>query len=755
MSELITSESKVDNNSYDETKCPLCKNQYDEETRIPRILLNCGHSICSLCISKFNETQTSLKCPEDNTEYQNISLSSFPINKALIRLLHKISESKKNNEENSLIKIALIKTPKTSPNKSINTARESRINLENLKLINNQNCEKCLDHPSRNLEMICLEEQCKICTNCAIFGKHKNHNVINIDEFVKDIETKAEKLIELFENISDGEIKKEIEIINEKSKNNLLNLLEIINDKYNYMTNIIKDFTQNLIEKVKKDENILIGEIKTQFDKLKERINYYLEFPEKINSNVSEWKNKVQDNMSLLNEVKDLSNECLKFVDCYGDNLYNKLIKSGNNIVYDIQKIVSFPTDELQEEIKNLNLTIEKQILSQEFFHINKKLDFGDLCQKYEKEKSSTVKKDEIILENDFEKITAFNEDEKNEKNKNKDKEKNKYKEKNNSLTDDSDNGNRMPHLDKSVGDSFLKKEMEIENIQFPDDSFLFTDLDLIGLNFDSKNKNNNLNGHNKNVQKIININTLDINNINNRGSDINAISNNHNNIKVKKCKFGHVKNTKSTDFVSFRNNITYDRDSLDISIKKTPEKTKRTIKKTKSHINLNKTPTVNKIKIKNKLGSNKAYNTNNNVLKTNRSLSPLTSNKRMFLKNKTKKIEKINLSRNNLNDEAIMSLVQQIKNNKEKLKEIKLIKCEINNEGAILLLKAMENCGKLNFINFANNSLNDKIMDNIINLLKKNGSITSCYFTNNNFTSGTKEIIKSYSRNGKVKIFI
>ena len=299
MSDLLVSENKEDNNSYDETKCPLCNNQYDEETRIPRILLNCGHSICSLCISKFNETQTPLKCPEDNTEYQNISLTSFPINKALMRLLHKISESKKNNEENSLIKIPIIKTPKTSPDKGINTARASRINLENLKLISNQKCEKCLEHPSRNLEMICLEELCKICTNCAIFGKHKNHNVINIDEFVKDIEIKAEKLIELFENISDGEIKQEIDIINEKSKNNLSNLLEVINEKYNYMTNIIKDFTQNLFEKVKKDENILIGEITTQFDKLRERINYYLEFPVKINTNVLEWKNKVQNNMGL------------------------------------------------------------------------------------------------------------------------------------------------------------------------------------------------------------------------------------------------------------------------------------------------------------------------------------------------------------------------------------------------------------------------------------------------------------------------
>ena len=68
--------------NYDETKCPLCNQQYNEETLIPRILLNCGHTICSQCISSSENSKTSLKCPEDNTEYQNISLTSFPINKA-------------------------------------------------------------------------------------------------------------------------------------------------------------------------------------------------------------------------------------------------------------------------------------------------------------------------------------------------------------------------------------------------------------------------------------------------------------------------------------------------------------------------------------------------------------------------------------------------------------------------------------------------------------------------------------------------
>ena len=730
MSDL--SENKEITN-YDETKCPLCNQQYNEEILIPRILLNCGHTVCSQCISSCENSKTSLKCPEDNTEYQNISLTSFPINKALLRLLHKLSESKKENKDNSLIKTL---SSKASENKSISTARESRINLENLKSTNSKTIEKCSEHPSRNLEMICLEELCKICTNCAIFGKHKNHNVINIDEFVKDIEIKADKLIELFENVTNGEIKKDIDIIKDKSITNLNNLLNIINEKYNWMANVIHEFTVNLIEKVKKDENILIGEISNQFDKLKGRIKYYLELPDKINQNVSEWKNKVQDNMGLLNEVKNLTNECLKFVDCYGDNLYNKLIKSGSNIIFDIQKIVSFPIDEIGEEIKNLNLTIEKQILTQEFFHINKKLNFGDLLQKYEKELNSTRKKENII-DNEYHKITVFSEN--NRIINNNDKGYNKGKDKANSLTDDSDNGLVVP-LEKSVSESFLQKEMEIENIEFGDDSFLFTDLDLIGLNFDSKLKNNNLNGNNKKIQKPRNINNLDLNN-------------NINNIKVNKGKMGHVKNTKSTDLLLFRNNISYDRDSVDISNKKTPEKKKKTIKITKGQTNLNKTPSISKRKIKNKLGSNKTYNINDT--KSTRSLSPFNAKKQSFIKSKLKKIDKINLSRNDLNEEDIQSLIHQIKHNKDRLKEIKLIKCGLNNEGAISLLKAMENCVKLNFVNLANNSLNDKIVNNIINFLKKNNSISSCYFSNNNFTTGSKEIIKSYNRNGKIKIFI
>ena len=752
------------NNNYDETKCPLCKILYNEDNRIPRILLKCGHTICSSCILNSINSSAILKCPEDSTEYENISsLESFPINKALIKLLHKISDNKKQKENPKNSNINIINnfpspSPSGSPSRGLNTARTSRQSLENLKLTSLSGSKKnvkCNEHPNRKLEMICLEEICKFCTNCAFFGRHKNHNVLNIDEFIKDIECKAQKLIELFENINDGSIKKDLDLINEKSKDKLTNLLELIKEKYNNMENVIREFTQNLIEKVKKDENILLGEISSQFDKLKRRISYYLELPNKINDNIKDWKEKVQDKMNILNDVKDISDECLKFVDCYGDNLFNKLIKGGNGIVSDVQKIISFPTDEIQEDIKNLNLTIEKQILNQEFFHINNKLDFGDLCQKYEipkREESSnksSISKDQKQIE--MKEVTQFEEKEISDKNKNNNdnnfinKRDNKISPDEinprqlNNITQDTENGNAHPG-DKSTDDKlnlFLQKEMEIENIQFGDDSFLFTDLDLINFDIEAKNKNKKIREEpatrKKDIKTINPLNLCD-NKLRQKSSDIN-------NLKTRKSLDNY-------NLISHRNNDTYDRDSFDMTVKKTPLKSKKAIKKTKSNIDFFRTPNTNKSKSKNKHKISKDK-------KLLRELSPFGYNKNTFLKTLFKNNDKINLSRNELEEEVVIGLAEQIKKNKDKVKEIKLIKCGIKDDGAVQLLKAMEGCQKLSSINMANNSLSDKIVNNIINLLSKNFSILSCYFTNNNFSVSSKQKIKSYNRNGKIKIFV
>jgi len=315
-----------------------------------------------------------------------------------------------------------------------------------------------------------------------------------------------------------------------------------------------------------------------------------------------------------------------------------------------------------------------------------------------------------------------------------------------NNITQDTDNINALQPSNKSSNNDLnllLQKEMEIENIQFDNDSILFTDLDLIGLDFEQNNKN-----------KIPKKDGIPPKN-NNKKNIVNPLNLCDNKLRQKSTDTNNIKPHKSVDnfnLMSQRINTTYDRDSINICLKKTPTKNKKIIKKTKSNIDFNKSPSINKSKSKSK---NKLSHKLSKDNKTIRNLSPFDFNKSLYIKNLFKKNDKINLSRNELSEDIVFNLAEQIKKNREKIKEIKLIKCGITDDGAVILLKALEECPKLNVINLANNSLSDKIVNNVVSLLNKNYCISSCYFTNNNFFVSSKEKIKSYNRNGKIKIFV
>lgn len=60
--------------------------------------------------------------------------------------------------------------------------------------------ELCVNH-KRPLEVVCVDDRVKICTNCALFGDHKNHDIRNEEEVLIELCTKAEILLESLEII--------------------------------------------------------------------------------------------------------------------------------------------------------------------------------------------------------------------------------------------------------------------------------------------------------------------------------------------------------------------------------------------------------------------------------------------------------------------------------------------------------------------------------------------------------------------------
>lgn len=80
-------------------KCPICYSFYSSQTIA--LVLNCGHSFCSLCVKKmFNEEEKFIKCAFDKKILGYQTIADIPINYSFMQLLQSISLLRINNNCN-------------------------------------------------------------------------------------------------------------------------------------------------------------------------------------------------------------------------------------------------------------------------------------------------------------------------------------------------------------------------------------------------------------------------------------------------------------------------------------------------------------------------------------------------------------------------------------------------------------------------------------------------------------------------------
>lgn len=60
--------------------------------------------------------------------------------------------------------------------------------------------ELCPQH-KRKLEIICIDDQARICSNCALFGNHRNHDIRMETDVLHEIQVRTECLIEMYDMI--------------------------------------------------------------------------------------------------------------------------------------------------------------------------------------------------------------------------------------------------------------------------------------------------------------------------------------------------------------------------------------------------------------------------------------------------------------------------------------------------------------------------------------------------------------------------
>ena len=117
-------------------KCKLCQKSFDNRDNKPLVLPKCGHTFCEECIYRRTD-RNKFTCTLDGSKYEAIdSFFDFPVNTVL---LSKLEKEDKNDPR------------------------------------------PCEVH-GKPLEYFCMTDSNDVCANCALFGEHKNHSLLQTKE---------------------------------------------------------------------------------------------------------------------------------------------------------------------------------------------------------------------------------------------------------------------------------------------------------------------------------------------------------------------------------------------------------------------------------------------------------------------------------------------------------------------------------------------------------------------------------------------
>lgn len=86
------------------------------------------------------------------------------------------------------------------------------------------------------MEIICIDDQMRICANCALFGVHKSHEIKMEQEVMQEIQVRTECMLEMYQLIEQNQEgmadPDQVEILCQKFAAKKLELNQLVKDKF-------------------------------------------------------------------------------------------------------------------------------------------------------------------------------------------------------------------------------------------------------------------------------------------------------------------------------------------------------------------------------------------------------------------------------------------------------------------------------------------------------------------------------------------
>lgn len=683
-------------------KCPICNEEYDSIIHVPKLLPTCNHTLCSQCINhKLSQNNNRLTCPIDLNLYENLYTSdSFQTNTTLLTLLTKT--------ERPFSSTTPIKKSYLRKSSSIRTSLKRQVSLN-----------RCSIH-SLPLDVICMEEKIKICSQCALSSSHSMHTLLTDDEFMNQIDN----LIDMFD-IVDSTMKSFTNKENVSAKD----VLNKFNNKINEMIHIVENTINDIINVINQQKESVVNFLSMRSNEIQNKYSK-IEFDIKeVLTRTNTWMDIVKTKLDKINEINDPSIECLKLIDKDNSKNQSTLLQTGKQLL-DRFKFISQTEQNINELKDYINNGITITPITS---FINYITDNDIINNEKEDTNISSSIKESLLFPIEIHKVA--------------------------------------PHVTLcsnffNISDNIsIINKLQLKHFKFQQGNSLKTLLNTILPNYNNYLNNNNNNNNNlfhkgNQLSGTIRCNNNSHHHNNNSKSfhlnDDNILlstnNNNNNNTntayQIKENLRKRYKTTRNPQSLPRVSNVS---DSNSSNTNENEKQLKTPSKKSPTDkYNTLCTPTTPSLS-----ANSNSHNENSPQIK---------KDKIIFIKSQLKK-DSANFSRIEIGDDGIDFICKVLSetdnnNNKTSYKEIKLVKSHITEKSVRkLLLCLLENNIIVNSINLSSNGLGDQCRDIIISFLSKYKHIHTLNISNNSFSVQIKEKIKSYSTStklgGKVKIFI
>ena len=166
-------------------ECFQCLTAFDRGQHLPKILIKCGHTLCSSCIQQQVESLTRNSkadegvCFECGTPFP--IESEFPVNLALLafteNLLLKPGDQSSEIIQDSNPELRQ-KEDQVSPRKRIRI--QSTFSVHSIGASSLGPAGMCGIH-QKKLEAFCEQDKKVLCIDCILSGDHKSHEILSLD----------------------------------------------------------------------------------------------------------------------------------------------------------------------------------------------------------------------------------------------------------------------------------------------------------------------------------------------------------------------------------------------------------------------------------------------------------------------------------------------------------------------------------------------------------------------------------------------